>query len=158
MPYFDLVRTLATMMQGPCEIGVRLLPGLLALIGISALWLTGCTVQPGELNLRDSFAAQIAAVEGVADFEDNGDELTFTGPDGQDSTSDWRVEISSAMLEPQADDRAPYAGHIVSSWYLNSEPIDFVGTISGLPQVYLDAGVAQECYALWDPTISAWDW
>ena len=134
------------------------MPRLLSIFGIGVLWLAGCTVQPGEVNLRNSFAAQIAAIDGVADFEDNGAELTFTGPDGQDGTSNWRVEISSATLEPQADNRAPYAGHIVSSWYRNSEPINFVGTISGLPQTYLDAGVAQECYALWDTTANTWDW
>jgi len=131
---------------------------LVATIAGAALWLTGCTAQPGEVSLRNSFVAQIAAIEGVTDFEDTGDELTFTGPDSQRGTSVWRVEITSTMLEPQADDRAPYTGHVISSWYRNGELVEFVGTMSGLPQVYLDTGVAQECYALWDTAANAWDW
>lgn len=139
--------------------GVRFLPRrLVAIIAGAALWLTGCTAQPGKVSLRNSFIAQIAAIEGVTDFEDTGDELTFTGPDGHDGTSLWRVDITSTMLEPQADDRAPYTGHVISSWYRDGELVEFAGTMSRLPQVYLDTGVAQECYALWDTVASAWDW
>ncbi|MBM61756.1 MAG: hypothetical protein CL484_02265 [Acidobacteria bacterium] len=125
---------------------------------LSVLQLAGCTAQPGELSLRNSFAAQIAAVEGVRNFEDSGQVLNFTGPDGEGGSSVWRIEINSTTLEPRADERLPFAGHVVSSWYQNLELVEFLGTMSRLPQVYLDAGVAQECYALWDLEVDDWDW
>jgi len=125
---------------------------------LSVLQLAGCAAQPGELSLRNSFAAQIAAVEGVRNFEDSGQVLNFTGPDGEGGSSVWRIEINSTTLEPRADERLPFAGHVVSSWYQNLELVEFLGTMSRLPQVYLDAGVAQECYALWDLEVDDWDW
>ena len=60
---------------------------------VGVLTLTACAVQPGEMNLRDSFAEQIASVTGVTGFERDGDELTFSGPDGRDGTAGWRVRI-----------------------------------------------------------------
>jgi len=125
---------------------------------VGALTLTACAVQPDEINLRDSFAEQIASVAEVADFERDGEELTFSGPDGRGGTADWRVRIDSAVLEPGPDDQVPYEGHIVSSWYRDGELIESLGTMSGLPTVIQDAGIAQVCYALWDTASNAWDW
>ena len=125
---------------------------------LSILPLIGCAAQPGELSLRNSFAAQISAVEGVRNFEDNGEVLNFTGPDDEGGSSVWRIEINSTTLEARADKRLPFAGHVVSSWYQNLELVEAVGAMSRLPQVYLEAGVAQECYALWDLEVNDWDW
>ena len=127
---------------------------------VGALTLTACAVQPDEMNLRASFAEQIASVSGVADFERDGDELTFSGPDGRGGTTDWRVRIDSAVLEPVPDQQMPYQGHILSSWYRNGELIEQLGSMSGLPDAFLDPpiGVAQECWALWDTASNAWDW
>ena len=117
-----------------------------------------CAVQPGEANLRDSFMEQIAAVDGVSDSVRDGDELTFSGPDGRGGTGKWRVHIDSTELGPGPDDQMPFQGSVVSSWWRDGELVVFLGTMSGLPQVFLDAGIGQECYALWDAAANAWDW
>ena len=135
------------------EVGATIRRAWAALL-VGALTLTACAVQPDEINLRDSFAEQIASVAEVADFERDGEELTFSGPD----TADWRVRIDSAVLEPGPDDQVPYEGHIVSSWYRDGELIESLGTMSGLPTVIQDAGIAQVCYALWDTASHAWGW
>ena len=121
------------------------------------LLVVACAVQPGEVSLRDSFAERIASVDGVADFERDGDELTFSGPDGRGGTGNWRVRIDSAVLEPR-DEPVPYEGHILSSWYRDGELIEPLSSMSRLPDAFLDSGVAQECYALWDTESNAWDW
>ena len=121
------------------------------------LLVVACAVQPGEVSLRDSFAERIASVDGVADFERAGDELTFSGPDGRGGTGNWRVRIDSAVLEPR-DEPVPYEGHILSSWYRDGELIEPLSSMSRLPDAFLDSGVAQECYALWDTESNAWDW
>ena len=130
----------------------------MTLVGV--LTLTACAVQPGEVNLRSSFAEQVGSAAGVADFERAGDELTFSGPDARGGTASWRVRIDSAVLEPGPDEQVPYQGHIVSSWYRDGELIEQLGSMSGLPDVFLDPpiGVAQECWALWDTASNAWDW
>ena len=131
-----------------------------ALAFVCVFTLAACAVQPGEVNLRSSFAEQIASVDGVLDFERDGDQLTFLGPDGRGGTAAWRVRIDSAVLEPGPDEQVLYQGHIVSSWYRDGELIQQLGSMSGLPDVFLDppVGVAQECWALWDSTSNTWDW
>ena len=125
---------------------------------LGVLTLAACAMEPGELNLRDSFANQIASVDGVHDFERDGDVLTFTGPDGQDGTASWRVRIESTELKPGPDERAPDEGHVVSSWWRNGQLVEPLGTMSGLPTVLQDSGLAQVCYALWDSELNAWGW
>ena len=120
--------------------------------------LVGCAAQPGELNLRSSFADQIASVAGVSSFEQDGDELRFSGPDGRGGTAAWRVRIDSTELLPGPDEQAPYEGHVVSSWYRDGEPIEPLGSMSGLPDAVQRAGIAQICYALWDPATNIWTW
>ena len=124
---------------------------------VAAVTLTACAGQPDEMNLRDSFAEQIASVAGVTAFERDGDELRFSGPDGRGGTAGWRVRIDSAVLEPGPDDQAPYEGHVVSSWSRDGELIESLGTMSGLPAAIQDAGIAQVCYALWDTASNTWD-
>ncbi len=118
--------------------------------------LTACAVQPGEVNLVSSFSERIAAVEGVTGFERDGGELTFMGPDGRDGTASWRVTIESTELV--ADGGRPLEGHVVSSWYRDGEPVEPLGSMSMLPNMFLDAGIAQVCYALWDEAETRWDW
>lgn len=125
---------------------------------VGLMTVVACTMQPGEVNLLNSFVEQIAAVDGVADFERTGDELTFTGPDGRGGTGNWRVRIDSAVLEPGPDERIPYQGRVMSSWYGDGTLIEPLGSMSGLPKTFLDTGVAQDCYALWDTASNAWDW
>jgi hypothetical protein len=127
------------------------------------LAVAGCAVEPNAVepnaeNLRDSFASQIIAVDGVADVALEGDELTFSGPNGQGGTASWRVHIASAELRPGPSEQTPFEGHIASSWYRDGEEVEFLGTMSALPKVFLDTGVGQECYALWDSATNAWGW
>ena len=67
------------------------------------------------------------------------------------------MRIDSAVLEPR-DEPVPYEGHILSSWYRDGELIEPLSSMSRLPDAFLDSGVAQECYALWDTESNAWDW
>ena len=127
-------------------------------IVIGVLTLAACAMHPGEINLRDSFAEQIASVDGVQDFERDGDELRFSGPDGRGGVANWRVRIDSVELKPGPDERVPLEGHIVSSWWRDGELIEPLGTMSGLPTVLQDSGIAQACYALWDAELNAWSW
>ena len=123
---------------------------------VPALLAAACAMQPGEVNLVSSFAEQIAAVESVTDFEHDGDEITFMGPDGQGGLAAWRVSIQSTELV-ESDGR-PTEGHVVSSWYRDGELIEPVGTIWTLPEEFLETGVAQVCYGLWDEAANRWDW
>ena len=128
----------------------------MAVIGV--LTSVACAERPGEINLRDSFAEQIASVEGIRDFQRDGDELTFSGPDGRGGTASWRVLIESTELRPSPDERLPYEGHISSTWWRDAELIAPLGTMSGLPTVLQDSGIAQVCFALWDAELNAWGW
>ena len=120
--------------------------------------LGACAMQPGEVNLVSSFAERIAAVEGVTDFDHDGDELTFMGPDGGGGIASWRVAIGSTELV--SNEGRPLEGHVVSSWYRDGELVepDYGIGMSMLPNGFLEAGIAQECYALWDEGGSRWDW
>ena len=118
--------------------------------------LAACAMQPGEVNLVSSFGEQIAAVGGVTGFEHDGEQLSFMGPDGQDGIASWRVSITSTELV--SNEGRPIEGHVASSWYRDGEPIEPVGTMSMLPDAFLEAGIAQACYALWDEDEGGWDW
>jgi hypothetical protein len=118
--------------------------------------LAACAMQPGEVNLVSSFGEQLAAVDGVTDFQHDGNELTFMGPDGEDGIASWRVRIESTELV--SDDGRPLEGHVVSAWYRDGELIEPLGSMSMLPNAFLETGLAQECYALWDEASSAWNW
>ena len=118
--------------------------------------LAACAMQPGEVNLVSSFGEQIAAVDGVTDFEHEGSEITFMGPDGRDGIAAWRIRIESTELVE--NDGRPLEGHVVSSWYRDGELVEMMGSMYTLPQAFFDTGLAQECYALWDEASNAWDW
>lgn len=118
--------------------------------------LAACAMQPGEIGLVNSFAEQIAAVDGVTDFRRDGNELTFTGPDGQDGVASWRVRIESTELV--SSDERPTEGHVVSSWFRDGEQVETFGSMYTLPMEFFDTGIAQECYALWDAASNRWDW
>ena len=70
--------------------------------------LAACAAGPPDAgSLQDSFAAQIAAVGGVSDFERDGTELTFSGPDGAGGQAAWQVGIDSVVVAPQDDEALP---------------------------------------------------
>ena len=82
---------------------------LLAVGLVAAAALTAaCGGQPGEQGLRDSFAQQLAANKFVKDFQRNLNEMTFVGPGPEGGTAKWRVQIDSAVVEPNDDPALPY--------------------------------------------------
>ena len=142
----------------------RFRPARARLLGPACLagLLAACGGAPSDTpeadSLRDSFADQIAGVATVSDFERDGDELTFTGPDGSGGEVAWRVTIDSAVVQPWEDESLPYRGVVLSSWYAGGELVQPAGSISNLPPDFLDTGIAQDCWGLWDAAERRWTW
>ncbi|MCY4659942.1 MAG: hypothetical protein OXF93_09040 [Acidobacteria bacterium] len=130
-----------------------------AAVALSALTLAAaCAPEPGDENLKASFAAQIEGIASVSGFARTGDELTFTqNPEG-DAAVAWRVTIDSVSLEPRPDDAVPVQGNVISSWYADGELVEPIGSIYTLPDEFFDAGLAQDCWALWDAEQATWGW
>ena len=128
-----------------------------ALAALTALT-AACAPEPGDENLKASFAVQIEGIASVGGLERSGDELTFTQSREGDTAVAWRVTIDSVSLEPRPDDAVPVQGSVVSSWYADGELIEPLGLMSRLPDEFFDAGLAQECWALWDAEQAAWGW
>ena len=127
---------------------------------IAVVALVGCVrAQADEESLRTSFAKQIATSGFVTDFTRDGDELRFFGPDGEGGTTAWRVGIDASLVEPnELDEAMPYQGRITSEWYANGEIVEYLGTMTALPQEFLDRGLGQECWAYWVEAERRWDW
>ncbi len=125
----------------------------------SSVLLAACAAGPPDADsLQASFAAQIAAVGGVSDFERDGTDLAFSRPDGGGGQTAWRVSIDSVVVAPQDDETYPYRGNILSSWHADGEAIEPVGSMSNLPSDFLDAGIAQDCWGLWAAAEGGWTW
>lgn len=133
-------------------------PARLTVVAVLALLTSACAPEPGEENLKASFAAQIEAVATVSSFERTGDDLTFTQVREGDTDVSWRVTIDSVALEPRPDEAVPVQGRVVSSWYAEGVYIEPIGSIYTLPEEFFDAGLAQECWALWDAEQATWGW
>jgi hypothetical protein len=114
--------------------------------------------QRREQQLKDSFVQQIASTGIVRDLQRNGDSLSFTARYGNDLEAKWRVQIDSATIDPQRDSTTNDKGLIRSSWYVNGGQIRPRGDQSDLPLAFLDNGLAQECWALWDSGRREWSW
>lgn len=121
--------------------------------------MAACASRPSERDLRDSFAAQLAANPAVKDFVRRGDDLAFSGPGvGGRETARWRVHIDSALIEPTNDTRSPYKGTVTSSWYADDQPVQPRGRASNLPGALTSTGLAQDCWANWDAGTRLWGW
>jgi hypothetical protein len=120
----------------------------------------GCAqAQADDASLRESFAERIADTEGVVGFERNGDEITFTGPDGGGGTASWRITIDTSLVEPDDfNEEMPFVGRVTSQWHKDGELVEWLDTTTALPQFFLDRGLAQECWAYWIAAESRWDW
>jgi hypothetical protein len=124
------------------------------------LMLVSCGKPSVTGPLLDSFAAQLAANKAVTDFKRQGDDLFFTGPGVEGGTAHWRIHIDSSAIEETGDERAPLKGTVKSSWYANDQNIkpSASGRDSNLPMSLTSTGLAQDCWALWDPKTSKWGW
>ena len=131
--------------------------GMMLVVAVVA---AGCAaaVEPTADNLRASFAAQIDSIESVSGVERTGDSLTFAETQADGAEVQWRVVIDSAAVEPPAVDGAPIQGNVLSSWYADGELIEPLGSMSRLPEAFLEAGIAQDCWALWDAEAGRWGW
>ena len=120
----------------------------------------GCAQpQADDEGLRDSFADRISSSSFVSDFTREGDEMTFSGPDGDGGTAAWRVRIDTTLVEPILfDETMPYQGRVTSEWTANGEVVEYLGNMTALPQDFQDRGLAQECWAYWVEAESRWDW
>ena len=116
--------------------------------------------QPDADTLRASFIAQIESIDLVAGLEADGDEVRFVRPDGSGQDVAWRVRIDS--LEVESGEGAQVLGHILSAWSANGRPITVwegsTGLQTDMPLWVLDAGLATDCWALWDEEAKAWSW
>ena len=147
-------------LAGGRTVGARARRGLIRAVTAVAAVAAGCAaaVEPGADNLKASFAAQIGSVESVSGVEQTGDELVFIETRADGTEVQWRVAIDSAMVEEPAVEGAPIQGHVVSSWYADGELIEPLGSMSRLPDAFLEAGIAQDCWGLWDEDASRWGW
>ncbi len=118
--------------------------------------------QPDVKSLRASFIAQIESIDLVKDLEVYGDEIHFARPDGSGSDVEWRVRVDSLEVGPWAGPEAELAGHVVSRWSVAGRSVSVEigpeGLVTDMPFFVLDAGLAPECWALWDDEAQAWGW
>ena len=108
--------------------------------------------------LKRSFAEQVQAIVGIDTFERVQDELTFGYPNSDEAVVQWRVVIDSVTLEMDDTRTNPVRGDLLSSWYADGVLVEPLESMSRLPAAFLDAGVAQRCYALWDADSGEWGW
>ena len=125
----------------------------------AVVFVAGCGGAPDVGGLRASFAQQLAANPSVRGFQQNADDLRFSGPgvDGKDVSS-WRVHIDAAAVEPNTDPAQPYKGVVKSSWFADDRIVMTRGRDSNLPIGLTSNGLAQECWALWDKAAGKWSW
>ncbi len=120
---------------------------------------SGCRAAANpDQQLKDSFFQQIQSTSLVHDFHRSGDEVTFSGRYADRPEAKWVVHIDSTAVEHDSDGKTPSKGTIKSTWSVDGQPIRPHGSESDLPAAFLDAGLAQECWALWDRGSRSWSW
>jgi hypothetical protein len=130
---------------------------VLAIIVVS---LAACGAsKPASDGLRDSFLRQLASNRFIRDIQPAADEVRFTGPgvDGKDQSA-WRVHVDEAVVEDADDPAHPFKGVVRSSWYADEQLVRMATGASNLPIELTSNGLAQECWALWDPASKTWGW
>jgi hypothetical protein len=115
--------------------------------------------RPASDGLRDSFLQQLAANRFIRDAKPSADEISFTGPgvDGKERSA-WRVHVDSAVVEESEDAAKPFRGVVRSSWFADGVLVRMAPGESNLPIELTSNGLAQECWALWDPSARRWSW
>ena len=136
-------------------------PCALALAGVF-LACAESVPEPDVRSLRASFIAQIEADEHVKDLKVYGDEIHFARRDGSGEHVDWRVRIDSLEVDAGEGEGAQVVGHVVSGWSVAGRPVSVEigpeGLVTDMPIWVLAAGLAPECWALWDENAKAWGW
>ncbi len=116
--------------------------------------------EPNEDSLKASFVARIEADEYVRDLQVYGNEIHFSRRDASRELVRWEVRIDSLSVEPWAGEEADLAGHVISAWTVAGRPVTVEagpnGLVTNMPLWVLDAGLAPECWALWDDHARAW--
>lgn len=134
-------------------------PVVLSVALVAAVTVGCAQPQADDEGLRASFADRISESSFVSDFEREGDDLRFSGPDGEGGTAEWHVRIDTSLVEPnQFDDAMPFVGRITSEWTADGEVVEYLGNMTALPKEFLDRGLGQECWAYWVAAESRWDW
>lgn len=137
----------------------RSLPVVLLAALVAAVTVGCAQPQADDEGLRESFADRISESSFVSGFEREGDDLRFSGPDGEGGTAEWHVRIDTSLVEPnQFDDAMPFQGRITSEWTANGEVVEYLGNMTALPREFLDRGLGQECWAYWVAAEGRWDW
>jgi hypothetical protein len=134
-----------------------MLQAAVVLLAAAALPACGGHVPP-ERSLRDSFARQVAVNKFIADFKQNGDELTFAGPTAQGGRGQWRIQIDTATIESNTAPTQPYKGTIKSSWFIDGVRVEPSRTDSNLPIELTSNGLSQDCWAFWERDAQRWSW
>ncbi len=118
--------------------------------------------EPDVETLRASFIAQIESIDLVANLEADGDDIRFVRPDGSGEDVQWRVRIDSLEVQAGSGEGAQALGHVLSAWSADGRPITVwegsTGPQTDMPLWVLDAGLATDCWALWDDAAKAWSW
>ena len=125
---------------------------------LSAFGAVACRGASREQALRDSFLQQVGSSPGVSHLDRTGDEVAFTARYGEKLDAAWRVKIDSSSIEFEADGKTPTKGGVKSTWSADGQPIQPRGSQSDLPLAFLDNGVAQQCWAIWDGKAGKWSW
>ena len=127
---------------------------------LGATLIAGCTSQrtPTELNLKTSFVDQIASVEAVSGIVLGDDGFEFVHPNTDGAPVTWSVAFRTVTLVPPRSNDDVYQGQVESAWYANGEIVEPIGSMSRLPNSFLEAGIAQTCYAIWFEEEKRWDW
>jgi len=131
----------------------------LFVLALAACLAAACSTKPNPDSLRESFANQLRANTFIRGYERSGDDLRFSGPGANgEEVAKWRIHIDSAAVEENAEPAHPYKGIVKSSWYANDQRVTPRLRESNLPVQLTSNGLAQECWALWDPAARRWSW
>ena len=131
-------------------------------LAVAAAGCAASVPEPDVDSLRASFIAQIQSNDLVQDLQVEGDEVRFAVPDGSGEDIDWRVRIDALDVEGTGEEGGQILGHVLSTWTIAGRPVSVEmgpqGLVTDMPHWVLDAGLAPECWALWDDEGEAWGW
>ena len=133
---------------------------LSVVVVVSVTLVASCASQltPTEANLRASFVDQIASVDAVSGVVVRDEGFEFVHPNTDGVRIAWRVAFRTVTIMPPRSTEGVYQGEVESTWYADGEVVEPLGSMSRLPNEFLEAGIAQQCYAIWFEEEQRWDW